>query len=171
MIPRLATRNWTIDAEAGTITLLIDPDTGEVREEKIEDLLTLLLWLRERESDLRYWMDICAPRPYFRPMTFVDGPGGSFYIGCCADRRLVKVNATRWNEVMEQQAQARRLAWLEDWNRRRISLDHTEVGPRREAEDCPQWVVDDHLRTIQLPEWWAARHGDNLDYGRLASLG
>lgn len=169
------TKNYTIDEAAGTLTYIADPDTQERETLQLGDVVELLAWLKHREPDLRRIVFMAAPVDVRKPLRLVNG----FYVGCCGDRRLVKIRAEALENMLHMVEQRVRTNWLFDRKEEaqyragpvlieQIDKDGKPMyAPIDDVteQDTPDHLIQPELYRVRQVEFWVDRP-ENLSLGR-----
>jgi hypothetical protein len=135
-----------------------------------EWLAGILTWLQYRENDLRLLTFRNFPVETRQPMRLENG----FYVGRTKDRKLVRVKADRWNEVLESErtkmreiyavAREERKHAHPVWDRIDEVAGVARVDHSSEI-DTETASIEAHLVKCRQVEWWVDR-ADNLSLGK-----
>src|SRR5258706_11765665 len=99
---------YSIDEKAGTITRIVDSDLGLTETASLDELVSLLLWLKSREDDLRGMVFHASPLTIARPFTLING----YMVATTKERRAVKIKADVYQKFLVGQEQILRENWL-----------------------------------------------------------
>ncbi len=109
----------TYSIEGDVIHYVADEDTGRVEDIRISDILEFFVWLKRRETDLRYLVHN-APQlleirdipklPKRQPLT----RQGDYYVGITEDLLKVKVKAQVFEDYLKAIERKVRENWLYD---------------------------------------------------------
>lgn len=184
-------RRYTVDLEAGTISFVLDTDTGETQTHRLDDIVETLMWLKSRERDLRRMVfDFAPPDNYgYQRMHLVNG----FYVGTAVEHlkgmggtrgqtRLhsVKVTAQVFEGELRKIQESISNAWAERINERKSSgyvpiwnadgkvLNEEDRAPVL-PEHAPPMLYQEHQARVWMPGYWQARY-ENLDRNKPVKL-